>query len=140
MGKADDKTSTAGWLSPNVAAVVKNSPAGEGQPKPEAVLLACCNERFEQPVANPARNSRPRVFNFNQYVTTGFPACKVKLPPSRHCFQGVGDQVKEYALHMGAYQRQLYPFRHLEQDLNCMIVRGCRLLSLHLPSLTSAEH
>jgi|GraSoiStandDraft_43_1057313.scaffolds.fasta_scaffold1610347_1 hypothetical protein len=49
MGKADDKTSTAGWLSPNVAAVVKNSPAGEGQPKPEAILLACRDEWLEQP-------------------------------------------------------------------------------------------
>src|ERR1700676_5372119 len=126
QGKANNKTSASGGLGPNVAAVVEDSVAREGQSKPEAVRLACCNKRFEQPVANPARNSRPRVFKFNLYITSGSPAYNVKLPPGRHCFQGVGDQVKEHALHTGAYQRQLYPLRHFDQDLDVMVVRVCR--------------
>jgi hypothetical protein len=63
-GKSDNKTSAGGGLSPNVAAVIENSPAGEGQPKPEAVLLAGRDERLEQPVANPMRNARPRIFDY----------------------------------------------------------------------------
>src|SRR5260370_27437695 len=60
--KADNKTSAGGGLSPNVTVVVEDSLAGEGKPKPEAVLLACCDERVKQSVANPARNFRPRIF------------------------------------------------------------------------------
>src|SRR5467141_3908780 len=124
--KADNKTSAGGRLSPEVAAVVEDSLAGEGQPKSDAVLLACRDERFEQSVANPARNSRSRIFQFDQHITTGFPAYNVKLAPTRHRFEGVGNQVKEYALHTGAYERQRYRPRHFEQDLNVMVLRGCR--------------
>src|SRR5271163_3127860 len=82
QGKADNETSASSGLSPNVATMVEDGLAREGRPKPDAVLLACCHERFEQPVANPVRNSRSRVFNFNQYIATGFPGYNVKLPPA----------------------------------------------------------
>ena len=65
QGKAYDKTSAGGRLSPNVAAMVENSLAAEGQPKPEAVLLASCDEWLEQAVANPAWNSWPGILEFD---------------------------------------------------------------------------
>ena len=37
----------------------EDGPAGEGQAKPEAVLLACGDEWLEQPVANLMRNAGP---------------------------------------------------------------------------------
>jgi hypothetical protein len=86
-GEADNKTSAGGGRSPNVAIVIENSLPGEGQPKPKADLLACCDERFEQPVANPARNSRPRIFQFDQRTITSFPGYNAELPSSRHRFE-----------------------------------------------------
>ena len=45
--EANDKAVTSCWLGPNVAAVVENRLAGEREPKSDAILLACCDERFE---------------------------------------------------------------------------------------------
>jgi len=58
MGKADNKIGACGGFSPHVAAVVEHSLAGERQ-QSQAVVLAFGNERFEQPIANPTRNSGP---------------------------------------------------------------------------------
>jgi hypothetical protein len=139
-GKSDNKTSAGGGLSPNVAAVIENSLAGEGQPKPEAVLLAGRDERLEQPVANPIRNARPRIFDFDQYTAIGFLGCDVEPPPTRHRFESVGYQIEKYALHTRTYQRQLDSFRHFKHDLNATVSRGrrCRIgcCSDNLPDVT----
>ena len=58
----DNKTRARGWFTPDVAAVVANSPAGECQPKPQPVLLPYGNERFEQPIADTIGDSGTRVF------------------------------------------------------------------------------
>jgi hypothetical protein len=119
QGKADNETSASSGLSPNVATMVEDGLAREGQPKPDAVLLACCHERFEQPVANPVRNSRSRVFNFNQYIATGFPGYNVKLPPAGIASRALVTRLKN--------TRSIWEhIRHFEQDLYVKVVRGCR--------------
>ena len=45
--EADNKARAGRWLNPHVTTVVEDSLTREGQPKPQAVLLACCNERLE---------------------------------------------------------------------------------------------
>jgi hypothetical protein len=76
--------------------------AGEGQPKPEAILLACRDEWLERSVANLMRNAGPRIFHFEQYTTYWPPGLPCGAPP----------------LHARTYQRQLHSLRRFEQDLN----------------------
>jgi hypothetical protein len=94
-GKADNKTSTGGRLIPNVATMVANSLPREGQPKPDAVLLACCDERFEQAVANPARNSMPRIFQFDTHTIAGSPTYNAEQSPSRHASNALVIRLKK---------------------------------------------
>ena len=119
--KADNKASTSGGLRPHVASVVENSLTSKRQPKAQTVPLACCNKRFEQPIANARRNSRPCIFDFDQHVIAGRFGSDVDLSPARHCFQGVGNQVEQHALQTRAHQRQLYFSRHVENDLDTVI-------------------
>ena len=91
--KAGNKASTSGGLRPHVASVVENSLTSKRQPKAQTVPLAYCDKRFEQPIANARRNSRPCIFDFDQHVIAGRFGSDVDLSPARPCFQGVGNQV-----------------------------------------------
>ena len=72
------------------------------EPKPEAVRFACCNERFEQPLANGLRDSRPGVLEFDKHNIPGFPGSDAELPSSRHRLKSIGNQIEKYALHATA--------------------------------------
>src|SRR5690242_7539048 len=115
--EADYEASASGGLSPDIATMVENSVAGERQSKPESFRLACCNERFEQPIANARRNSRPGIFDFDKHIINGLPGYNAELPPARHSGESVCNQVKEYALDLRAYQRQLHSRRHIDKHL-----------------------
>jgi hypothetical protein len=86
-----------------MSAAVENSPAGKGQPKPEAILRACRDEWLEQPVANLMRNAGPE-----SSISTG---TQLLASPGFHV---------EPPLHARTYQRQLDSLRRFEQDLSAV--------------------
>src|SRR6267154_1587255 len=108
--KADNKASTSGGLRPYVASVVENRLPSKRQPKAQTVALACCDKRFEQPLANARRDSRSCIFDFDQHIIAGRFGQDVDLSPARHRFQGVGNQVEKHALYTRAHQRRLYSY------------------------------
>src|SRR5580658_5173721 len=61
-----DESSTLGRFDPYIATVIEQSLAGQRKPQSQAVVLARGNERLEQPVADPTRNSRSGVLYVDQ--------------------------------------------------------------------------
>jgi hypothetical protein len=99
--------------------MVQYSLPGGRKPQSQAIALAVTN----------GSNKRSRIPRgipglyplLDQNPILSHPQANADLPTVRHCFEGVGNEVKEHALHTRAHQQYLYATRHIVQDPDALL-------------------